>query len=219
MLQITPGVTALIGGGGKTTLLRTLAEELSQNARVIVATSTKMLVPDWCPAVLEPSVGLVAAALECSPCVCVGSIHAKTGKLDAPYVGFSNLSKAADYVLVEADGSRGLPLKAHAGHEPVIPVCAVRTVCVVGVDGIGEPISRVCHRPEIFAQLAGVSVQSTATPETVAAVLAAEHLHDVLFVNKVEQPGQWQDAKKIASYSATPVVAGSLWRGKFQCLR
>lgn len=84
LLQIAPGVTALIGGGGKTTLLRALAEELSQRARVIVATSTKMLVPDWCPVVLEASAASVAATLEQSPCVCVGSLHAETGKLDAP---------------------------------------------------------------------------------------------------------------------------------------
>lgn len=31
------------------------------------------------------------------------------------------LADAADYVIVEADGSKRLPLKAHASHEPVIP--------------------------------------------------------------------------------------------------
>lgn len=219
LLQIAPGVTALIGGGGKTTLLRALAEELSQRARVIVATSTKMLVPDWCPVVLEASAASVTATLEQSPCVCVGSLHAETGKLDAPCLGFSELARLAKYVLVEADGSRGLPLKAHEGHEPVIPACASRTVCVVGADGIGDVISQVCHRPKVFAQLAGVPAQGAATPEAISAVLASEHLHDVLYINKVEHPSQWADAERIASYSATPVVAGSLWKGEFRCLR
>ena len=36
MLGIQPGLTAIIGGGGKTTLLYALALELSQTARVIV---------------------------------------------------------------------------------------------------------------------------------------------------------------------------------------
>ena len=35
-LHIQPGLTAIIGGGGKTTLLRVLANELSAQARVIV---------------------------------------------------------------------------------------------------------------------------------------------------------------------------------------
>ena len=37
-LQIRPGVTAIIGGGGKTTLMERLAHELSGKARVIVCT-------------------------------------------------------------------------------------------------------------------------------------------------------------------------------------
>ena len=39
-LQIRPGVTAIIGGGGKTTLMERLAHELSGKARVIVCTTT-----------------------------------------------------------------------------------------------------------------------------------------------------------------------------------
>ncbi|MFR2918534.1 MAG: hypothetical protein ACLTCF_06600, partial [Eggerthellaceae bacterium] len=49
-MHIQPGFTAIIGGGGKTTLLRVLANELSAQARVIVSTSTKMMMPEWCPA-------------------------------------------------------------------------------------------------------------------------------------------------------------------------
>lgn len=42
-LEIQPGVTAIIGGGGKTTLMECLAEELSAQARVIVCTTTHIL--------------------------------------------------------------------------------------------------------------------------------------------------------------------------------
>lgn len=50
MLGIQPGLTAIIGGGGKTTLLYALARELSQTARVIVCTTTHIL-PPGAPAV------------------------------------------------------------------------------------------------------------------------------------------------------------------------
>ena len=67
LLHIQRGLTAIIGGGGKSTLLRALAEELSHDARVVVATSTKMYVPDWCPVVLGASPDDVQAALSEGP--------------------------------------------------------------------------------------------------------------------------------------------------------
>ena len=133
--------------------------------------------------------------------------------------GVPDLVCLADYVLVEADGAKRLPLKAHAEHEPVIPACAGRTVCVVGVDGLGAPVSQTCHRPQIFAQLAGVSADDAVTPEAVAAVLCAEALHDVVLINKVETAADWQAARRIAALCDTPVVAGSLWRDDLRCLR
>lgn len=228
MLHIQPGITAIIGAGGKTTLLRALADELSPRARVIVATSTKMYVPDWCPVVLEGGeerddekrlLLRLEAALADASCVCIGAIHKPTGKLQASHLEFSCLANMADYVLVEADGAKMLPLKAHAEHEPVIPGDTQRVVCVVGADGLSAPVSQVCHRPHLFAQLAGISESDAVTPEAVAAVLNAESLHDVVLVNKVETAVEWRAAERIAALSRTPVVAGSLWRGEFRCLR
>ena len=53
-------------------------------------------------------------------------------------------------LLVEADGSRRLPLKAHAPHEPVIPKEAGCVLCVVGARGFDRPIRKAVHRPEQF---------------------------------------------------------------------
>ena len=218
-LHIQPGLTAIIGGGGKTTLLRVLANELSAQARVIVATSTKMMTPEWCPALIDPSLGEVQEALSSSPVVCVGSIQEETGKMAQSSLAFSELLSLADYVLVEADGAKMLPLKAHAEYEPVIPECASSVVCVAGVDGVGLPVSEICHRPDRYAELAGISAECQVTPEAVAAVLNAESLHDILLINKVEDPAQWQLAERIALRCKTPVVAGSLKSGEFRCLR
>ena len=211
-------MTAIIGGGGKSTLLHALADELSKHARVIVATSTKMYVPDWCPVLLSAEPGDVESALATSSLVCVGSIHEPTGKLDTPRVAFSDLADIADYVLVEADGAKRLPLKAHAEHEPVIPTCTNRVVYVVGIDGVGVTISQTCHRPELYAQLASASVDERVTPEMAASVLEAESLHDVVLINKVETEPDWQKAENIAALVKTPVIAGSLWRNEFRCL-
>ncbi len=222
-------MVAVIGAGGKTTLVRALASELApaasavarsaRPARVVVATSTKMFVPEWCPVLLNATLAEVREALAASPVACVGSIHGPTGKLSAPNVAFSELAQLADYVLVEADGAKMLPLKVHAAREPVIPDCAERVVCVVGIDAVGKPVSQVCHRAEVFARLTGISIDDAVTPEAIAAVLAAEGLHDVLLINKVHTEADWRAAKRIADLSATPVVAGSLREGVFRCLR
>ena len=177
-----------------------------------------MYAPDWCPVLLSAEPGDVESALATSPLVCVGSIHGPTGKLDAPRVAFSDLAGIADYVLIEADGAKRLPLKAHAEHEPVIPACTNRVVYVVGIDGVGLPISQTCHRPELYAQLAGTSADETVTPDMVATVLEAESLHDVVLINKVETESDWQKAESIAALVKTPVIAGSLWRNEFRCL-
>ena len=42
LLGVRPGMTALIGAGGKTTLLRRLGEELAEGHRVLLCTTTKM---------------------------------------------------------------------------------------------------------------------------------------------------------------------------------
>ncbi|MFA9421857.1 MAG: hypothetical protein ACERLB_17060, partial [Gammaproteobacteria bacterium] len=53
-----------------------------------------------------------------------------------------------DWVVVEADGSRMLPVKAPAEHEPVVPEETSLFVSVVGIDALDDSIERVAHRPE-----------------------------------------------------------------------
>ena len=57
------------------------------------------------------------------------------------------------------------------------------------------------------------------TPEALAAVLSAEGVHDILYINKVESAEARQLARRVTQLVATPVVAGSLRRGEFACLR
>ena len=216
LLGLRPGVTAVIGSGGKTSLLRRLAEELP--GTVLLCTTTHIRPFEEYPLLTAPTPEDIRKALTTRRILCLGT-PCENGKLTAPSLSVETLATLSDYVLVEADGAKKLSLKAHAEHEPVIPACAGRTVCVVGVDGLGAPVSQTCHRPQIFAQLAGVSVDDAVTPEAVAAVLCAEALHDVVLINKVETAADWQAARRIAALCDTPVVAGSLWRDDLRCLR
>ena len=105
-LGIPCGVTAVIGSGGKTTLLRTLSRELP--GTVILTTTTHILPFEGVPLLTAPTEDEVRAALARSRVLCLGT-PAPEGKLTAPSLPFSLLEQLADYVLVEADGSRRLP--------------------------------------------------------------------------------------------------------------
>lgn len=218
ILEIKPGITALIGGGGKTTLMYRLVKELSAHKTVIVCTSTKIVEPEDIPVLTTASEEKIAAALKSRPVVCIGTV-AGSGKLSAPGIGFDKLKELADYVIVEADGAHRLPVKAHAAYEPVIPEGTDKTVLVIGADAFGLPIADICHRPELFANIAGVDLQSAVTPEIIRRVIAGERLGDCLYINKVEDEATLKYARELAGMLDMPVTAGSLKREEYVCLR
>ena len=167
LLGVGPGLTALIGGGGKTTAMYLLARELCRRGTVICCTSTRILPPPHLPVLSGDSRAAVGQALAEAGCVCLGA-PAPEGKLGPPALDMAALPGLADYVLVEADGSRGLPLKAHLPHEPVIPACAAQTVLLAGASGFGRPIREAVHRPERFCALTGLEPEDPVTPEALA---------------------------------------------------
>ena len=218
LLEIRPGVTAVIGGGGKTTLLWTLGQELSREHTVLLCTTTKIFpFPDIPCARTEEE--LTRLRKRCR-LLCAGQeVPGTGGKLTAPPVPMALLSDWFDYVLVEADGSAQRPMKAHASHEPVIPPEANQVICVVGASGFGWPIRDAAHRPELYARLAGVEESAPITPETETAVLKAERLRHRLFVNQADTPEDMKTVKQLAALLDGPILAGSLQRGVYwKCL-
>lgn len=215
-LGIQKGITAVIGGGGKTSLLRTLGEALSVWHQVLLCTTTRMYPYSDLPlAVCAEELHRMQAQHNL---ICVGTPVPGTGKITAPDLPFSVLLKHFAYILIEADGAARRPLKAHAPHEPVVPAETGQVVMVVGASGFGQPIRDVAHRPELYAQLAGVDVDAPASPETESAVLTAEALHDRIFVNQVETSETVEAARHLASLTRCPTLAGSLWEGVyFRC--
>ncbi len=204
VLGIEKGVTAIIGSGGKTSLMLHLCRELP--GTVIVCTSTHILPPADLP--LETG---ILAALPCSK-LCVGTPAAQ-GKLTAPVQSFEVLASLADYVLVEADGSRQLPLKAHLPHEPVLPACASQVIQVVGLSGLGKPIREAAHRPQLYARLCGAEESDAATPERAAAVLRAEGLYTQIVLNQADGSAEQVQGRALAKKLSCPVTLASLQKG------
>ena len=137
------------------------------------------------------------------------------GKLSAPAEPLNELAQRFDYVLAEADGSKRLPLKAHAAWEPVIPAAAANVVWVVGASGLGKPVTEVVHRPELFCERCGCKLTDIATPERVAQVLNAEMQALELstarvMLNQVDTLSDPMMADRFEAALGRPVVATSL---------
>ena len=207
-LGVGPGVTSVVGSGGKTSLLAALARELP--GTVVLTTTTHILPFAGVPLLVSPSADEVAAALATSRVVCVGS-YGEKNKLVAPELGIDTLATLADHVLVEADGARRLPLKAHAAWEPVIPPCTARTILVLGALGLGRPVAEKVHRPEIFCELTGCEPRDVATPELVARAANAEGFGDVALVNQADAAAG--AARELAALLAMPALVGSVQAG------
>ena len=207
MLGVQPGITAVIGAGGKSTLIQVLAEELSGAATVIVTTSTHIFRPNHWPVVQREE--QLQAALQRASVVCVGT-DAKDNKLTAAPIPIKTLKRLAKYVLVEADGAAGLPLKLHQSHEPVIPAEADRVIAVCGMDALNEPIRQALHRPAHGAAFLQQPDEHSITTQDIITILDTYPKIDVLLLNKVETAQRLQAAKDIAAAVRGTVVTASL---------
>lgn len=232
-LKLEPGITAIIGSGGKSTLLKALGLELMRaGGRVLLCTTTHMFpvagVPwngssrlldaaPWKPGAAHvPGCTCEACAGLARGSICqAGVLDPETGKLSAPAEPLGGLAQRFNYVLAEADGSKRLPLKAHAAWEPVIPSGTANIVWIVGASGLGKPINEAVHRPELFCERCGCEPTDIATPERVAQVLNAEMqalglctAHVIL--NQVDALSDPAMAARFEAALGRPVVATSL---------
>jgi molybdenum cofactor cytidylyltransferase len=151
-----PELVALVGGGGKTSLLFALAAELP--GRVVITTTTRIFDAQMsrAPAVvyandLSPLGEALAAH---GHCLVVGRVEGDKALGVPPDLPAQLLARPdVDAVLVEADGSRMRPIKAPADHEPVIPSGTTLLVPVAGIEALEGPLGEVAHRAEKIREI------------------------------------------------------------------
>lgn len=224
-LGVKDGLWAVVGSGGKTSLIRQLARESETDC--LITTTTRMLPPDDLPMLWTPTRTEILDSLAQCRVACVGA-PAENGKLQTLPGGPERLCEVAPLVLVEADGSKRLPLKAHERWEPVVPEGA-RTLLVVGSSGWGRPVDEVAHRAGLWCFRAACPPGAAATPEQTAAVIEAEVAHgqmprpEAVLVNQVDgsqrverQARARRLAAKLADLQVpVPVWAVSLKEGRW----
>lgn len=164
---------ALVGGGGKTTLLHALARQL-RGPRVLT-TTTKMGADQHggYTVLIDPTDEEVRAAAAEDPVVVWHEVAAPKA-IGVDPQRCDRWFELVDHVVVEADGARTLPFKAPAPYEPVVPSTATLVVSVIGADALGRVIADCCHRPERVAALAQCSPSERLTPQAAARVLLHE---------------------------------------------
>ncbi|GHU20737.1 hydroxylase accessory protein YqeC [Spirochaetia bacterium] len=220
-------VLTVIGSGGKTSLIWCLAQYLrgqhkddGRPCKILVTPTTKMLVP---PAQAGSSGGLYDHYCNGTPVVSrttsdckdgitlAGIFNEKTGKLESlPPETLERIATAYDLVLIEGDGSRGLPLKAWAEHEPAVPPFTTVTVGILPLMSLGMPVSETfVHRLPLFSTLSGAREGDILKPEHLVRVITgtpnAKGLfadakgRRILFFNQVEDDKTLRSARELVS--------------------
>jgi probable selenium-dependent hydroxylase accessory protein YqeC len=174
-------VIALVGAGGKTSLMYTLAKELrSFNHKVITTTTTKIYPPEsWqSPALILGGAEIwpdMRQALDRFGHVTWAGGRAPGNKLAGVLpVHLSTLwaSGLPDFLIVEADGSAQRPIKAPGSGEPVVPMETTLFISIVGLSALNKPLNKdQAFRPEIISLLTGVPLGAPMTWETIARLM------------------------------------------------
>lgn len=152
-----PAHVALVGAGGKTTLLRAIGQCLqARGARVLLTTTTKMGTSQ-----VDALPGFGAHRV----------VGTKVLGPTPEAVDRAFASGDFDAVVVEADGARHHLVKSPAAHEPVVPGSATLVIAVVGAGALDRVIEDVAHRPLRVAGVAGCRSYDRLTPERAARVL------------------------------------------------
>ena len=191
-------IIAVVGSGGKTTLIKKLAEQYRQEGKtVFVTTSTHMFIEE--DTLLTDDADTILRRLAQTGYAMAGIAEGEKIKALSPAT-FEAVCSFADVVLVEADGSKGLPLKYPNASEPVIPENADEVMVVCGLNAIGQKAKDVCHRLELVKACLGIEDETIITPAHIQKLVTDGYLDPL----RVAYPN--------AKITCTPRNDGSLYQ-------
>ena len=176
----------IVGAGGKTTTMYSLASELAYRGKRVITTTTTQIFypePDETDTLIVTSethtlLKTIDEAWQKYRRLTVAGAVLRTEKLaglqpEQPYELL--LKSGADVVIVEADGARHRMIKAPAEHEPVIPLQTNVALLMISAEAINQPLSdRIAHRPEQVATVTGINVGDVLSPAVIARLITSE---------------------------------------------
>ena len=167
-------IVAVVGSGGKTTLIKKLAEQYRAEGKTVLVTTTTHMFIEADTLLTDDADTILRALREKS--YAMAGIPAGIKFCALSPETFRTVSKYADVVLVEADGSKHKPLKFPNATEPVIPENTDEIIVVWGPHGLGRPAREVCHRPELVLECLDIDGDTPITRDHVARLLEKGYL-------------------------------------------
>ncbi|TCS41280.1 selenium cofactor biosynthesis protein YqeC [Reinekea marinisedimentorum] len=199
-------VISAVGAGGKTHTLYFLANLLKGHGHsVCVTTTTKMYMPK--PGQVDNQIQFSELDNHSNTSVGITFIYAsvvqdsgqqsKATGMTEQHVNELALLALFDFILVEADGAKGLPLKAPARHEPCIPKCTHLVIGVTSAELFLAPADATrIHRWPLFSELTGCEEGSIINEQVIGQLLTSneglfkntpEGSQKVWLINKLDQ--------------------------------
>ncbi len=146
-------IISIIGSGGKTTLIETLALlGKSEHLKVLVTTTTHMALPEDHQYPFTTLIDDVEELTLPKEAILLLGTRDKGRIAPLPSHLFNQIAQSFDLILVEADGARGLPLKYHKKSEPVIPLQTTALVKILGLSSFRKERKEVIHNYSLFSQ-------------------------------------------------------------------
>ena len=149
-------IITLVGAGGKTSTIFELGKEFSNlNKKTIITTTTHMgFDKDFIGSYLGKN--LIKRIKNILKKFSLNKVGKKESEYKVKSLDFDLLKKIillGDFILIEGDGSKNLPLKAPKDNEPVIIKETNLVIGIMGFDSINKKIKDICHRPELVSKL------------------------------------------------------------------
>ena len=213
------GVISLVGAGGKTSLMFALASELVEaGMTVITTTTTKIYVPSQKQSAhivasesVEDMLSQARSLVKKYPHITTAAAYSNDKRkligLSPESVDVLWESDLFQWIIVEADGAAGKPLKAPAPHEPVIPESTRTLVAVSGLNAVGKPLTdQWVFRPKLFSMLSGLKIGDPITETAIIDVLVHEnglmkgapaHTEKIALFTLTEKPDKIESGRTI----------------------
>ncbi len=190
---------ALVGAGGKTTMVNRLTESLRKEHKILVSSTTTFIKPsitsyDFIDYYYNQEYDLGAIGENGIYMIGRGRTQEDlvmgVKKEDIEY-----LSDGFDHSIIECDFSNGRPLKGFRDYEPIIPNTTDVTVGIVDIQALGLVVNSAnIHNLDKFIELTGSTIGSLVTIKHLAKIIDDKNAlfknavgKKVLFINKVEK--------------------------------